>query len=360
MGQTLSIGDKAPALEVSQWVKGDKIERLEKDQTYVVEFWATWCGPCKVSIPHLTELQKKYQDKGVKIIGVSVMETDPKDVEPFVKKMGDKMEYSVAIDDMPKGDDANPGKMAKNWLMASQSEGIPTAFIVKTGKIAWIGHPMDLEERLEKVISPKFDFAKAISEAREEKAKELEESARKTALRKKIEEFSKKLSNLGPNASRKQMLELVNKTLEENPDLEGFIGGQKYVLMVETGDKGASAYGMKLVEVTFKENPRALSLLAWMQLDPEGELAADKRDNKLALKAAVRANELTQGEDGTILDVLAQAYFKTGDPTKALEAQEKAVKLLPEGDSPEERQARVEVKARLEQYKKAVADKKKP
>jgi thiol-disulfide isomerase/thioredoxin len=52
--QSLKIGDKAPSLEVSRWVKGEKVERLEKDQTYVVEFWATWCGPCIQTIPHLT------------------------------------------------------------------------------------------------------------------------------------------------------------------------------------------------------------------------------------------------------------------------------------------------------------------
>jgi thiol-disulfide isomerase/thioredoxin len=74
--QTLSVGDDAPALEISKWAKGEKVDRLEKDRTYVVEFWATWCGPCRTSIPHLTQLQKNYKDKGVQFIGVSVWENN--------------------------------------------------------------------------------------------------------------------------------------------------------------------------------------------------------------------------------------------------------------------------------------------
>ncbi len=52
----LSVGDAAPKLAVKEFVKGDPIAQLEKGKTYVVEFWATWCGPCRTSIPHLTEL----------------------------------------------------------------------------------------------------------------------------------------------------------------------------------------------------------------------------------------------------------------------------------------------------------------
>ena len=58
---TLSVGDPAPKLAVKEFVKGEPLKDLEKGKTYVVEFWATWCGPCRTSIPHLTELQKKHK-----------------------------------------------------------------------------------------------------------------------------------------------------------------------------------------------------------------------------------------------------------------------------------------------------------
>ena len=145
MAGTLAVGDAAPPLSVSKWVKGEKFDKIEPDQTYVVEFWATWCGPCRATIPHLTALQKKYKAKGVHFMGVSVFENDPSKVEPFVKEMGDKMDYSVALDDVPKAGEPSEGKMALGWMKAAEEDGIPTAFVVKDGKVAWIGHPMQRE-----------------------------------------------------------------------------------------------------------------------------------------------------------------------------------------------------------------------
>jgi thiol-disulfide isomerase/thioredoxin len=335
--QTLSVGDDAPAIEVSKWAKGDKVDKLEKDRTYVVEFWATWCGPCRVSIPHLTQLQKKYKD--IRFVGVAVWEQDQSKVAPFVESMGDKMDYSVALDDVPKGQDGNGGKMAKSWMTASGSNGIPTAFIVKSGKIAWIGHPMSMDQPLEKVISPSFDIAKAVSEAREEKAKEG-----------RLQAFVQKFMALGPTATAKDRIALIDKALEETPGLESTLGAQKYVFLFQAKDKDASAYGTKLVEGALKDESNALNQIAWLNLDPDSNVADADRDFKLALKAAKRAGEITKGEDGPILDTLALAYFKTGEPKKALDAQEKAIKLM--GD------AEPGMKDRLNQYRKAVGEKK--
>src|SRR5262245_3831572 len=92
----MNIGDAPPPLAVSSFVKGDKIDSFEHDKTYVVEFWATWCGPCRGSIPHLTELAHKYKD--VQFIGVDVWEHEVDKVQPFVDEMGDKMDYCVALD----------------------------------------------------------------------------------------------------------------------------------------------------------------------------------------------------------------------------------------------------------------------
>src|SRR5688572_27868264 len=89
---TLKVGDKAPPLGKGEWVKGDPVEEFESGKVYVIENWATWCAPCVEAIPHLTELQKKYEDQGVVVIGQNMWEDDPSAVKPFVEKMGDKMD----------------------------------------------------------------------------------------------------------------------------------------------------------------------------------------------------------------------------------------------------------------------------
>jgi thiol-disulfide isomerase/thioredoxin len=134
------IGDPAAPLKITEWVKGGPVDLSKRDKIYVVEFWATWCGPCRTSIPHLTELQKKFASKDVVFVGISAEK--PSVVKPFVEKMGDRMDYVVACDDERQ---TNSG-----YMEAYGRNGIPSAFIVdRQGKVAWAGHPMaGLESKL--------------------------------------------------------------------------------------------------------------------------------------------------------------------------------------------------------------------
>src|SRR5262245_47338286 len=84
----LMVGDAAPKLQVSKWVQGEPVKDFERDKAYIVEFWATWCGPCVASIPHVNELHQKYKSKGLVVIGQDVWESDVSKVDPFIKKMG--------------------------------------------------------------------------------------------------------------------------------------------------------------------------------------------------------------------------------------------------------------------------------
>jgi len=83
--RTLKIGDPAPTLQVAKWVQGEPVEGFARGKACIVEFWGVYCGPCRTVIPHLNELQRKYQDKGLVVIGQDVMEDDVTKVEPFVK-----------------------------------------------------------------------------------------------------------------------------------------------------------------------------------------------------------------------------------------------------------------------------------
>ena len=59
-----------------------------KGKVVLVDFWATWCGPCRMSIPHLVDLQRKYGDKGFQVIGISLDRTGAGTVGTFAQKLG--------------------------------------------------------------------------------------------------------------------------------------------------------------------------------------------------------------------------------------------------------------------------------
>jgi thiol-disulfide isomerase/thioredoxin len=123
------VGKALPPLSVQYLDAAPEL----KGKPAVVEFWATWCPPCRKSIPHLNEINQKYKAKGLVIIGIS--DEDQGTVEKFRKTL--PMEYTVALD---KG-----GSLQQKFGI----EGIPQAFVVdKSGKIVWQGHPMELQESI--------------------------------------------------------------------------------------------------------------------------------------------------------------------------------------------------------------------
>jgi thiol-disulfide isomerase/thioredoxin len=63
------LGKQAPKLELSSWLNGEIKPAAMQGKIVVVDFWATWCGPCRASIPHNNELVKKYASKGVLLVG---------------------------------------------------------------------------------------------------------------------------------------------------------------------------------------------------------------------------------------------------------------------------------------------------
>ncbi len=143
----LKIGDKAPAVDVAEWVvgKGKDPAAADGKTIYIVEFWATWCGPCKRTIPHMNEIHAKLKDKGVVIMGIT--KEDAATVKKFLAD--NKMEYNVGID---KDAATNKGYMAG-------VPGIPHAFIVgKDGTVMWHGHPMaGMEDVLEKILAGTYN-----------------------------------------------------------------------------------------------------------------------------------------------------------------------------------------------------------
>ncbi len=104
----------------------------------ILEFWATWCPPCRKSIPHLNEIYAKYKEEGLIVIGVT--EEDNTTIKAFTKKT--PIDYSAATD--------RGGRLKKSF----EINGIPHAVLVnKEGNIVWEGHPMSLTDaEIQKIL----------------------------------------------------------------------------------------------------------------------------------------------------------------------------------------------------------------
>jgi thiol-disulfide isomerase/thioredoxin len=66
-----------------------------RGKAVLLNFWATWCGPCKIEMPWFVELQKQYGSKGLQIVGVAMDDSSTQDIQTFVKEMG--VNYPVLI-----------------------------------------------------------------------------------------------------------------------------------------------------------------------------------------------------------------------------------------------------------------------
>ncbi|WP_425615218.1 TlpA disulfide reductase family protein [Anatilimnocola sp. NA78] len=344
----LLVGDAAPPLALKAFVKGEPVKEFAKGKVYVLEFWATWCGPCIKAIPHVSELQAKHKE--IVVIGVDVLEDVDDDVKEFVKQMGKKMDYRVAIDAKDPKVEEDTGVMARTWLEASYQEGIPASFIVNgEGKIAWIGHPMELDEPLEKIIAGKWDLAAA--------TKAFKAEIETTKAAKVLDEELEKAMEAG---KPEQIVKVLETAFAKTPDLEKQHGALKFNALLAQDDQKpkALAYGKKLVDDLLKDDPNALYTIVNSLLTDDEDEPLDKVDaetGKLAVQAATQLTTVLNGMEGmpaanksVAAEALALAQFASGNAKEAVAAQEQAIKLAK--GTPREKKEGDQMAATLKKY----------
>ncbi|MGZ2402867.1 TlpA disulfide reductase family protein [Rhizobium ruizarguesonis] len=179
----LRLESAAPSLKVSNWVHGEPLTHFQSGKVYIVEFWATWCGPCVTAMPGLVQLQDRYRDSGLDVIGVAASERAGEEartmLDAWLTENLPSLNFRIAFD--------YRAEMHRLWMAASFSFGIPTSFIVNgDGHIAFIGDPTKLDDVLPKVLDGSWRTSAEAKTADKERIAEGETYAAEIAFHDRI------------------------------------------------------------------------------------------------------------------------------------------------------------------------------
>jgi thiol-disulfide isomerase/thioredoxin len=330
----LKVGDPAPATRPETMLQGEAVKDFKKGEVYVFECWASWCGPCIAAIPHLNELHKQMGKKGVVITGVNVWESErdaasAQRAKDFLKAQGDKMSYRVALG----------GKaFIKDWLEAAEVNGIPHAFVVAEGKIAWTGHPAQLTAEMLGDILTGTPLAAAAPIADKIPQRRLSKPAvpagtapndpEMAAAQAKLDALSEAMRARDWDAAEKALPAAAGVLpKQEGQELRDSIEAQ---IGLARG-KPAKFYAQlqKLADEEF-DDPEALNEIAWRLLTMKA--FAQNPNLALAEKCAVQSVKLTKEEHPDKLDTLARLRWLQGKKEEAIRLQIKSVDKAEPGE----------------------------
>jgi len=134
---------EAPDFELKD-INGKAVRLSDyRGKVVLLDFWATWCGPCKMEIPWFMEFERKYKDRGFAVLGLSMDDDGWQSVKPFIQEMG--MNYRVMIADERTGD------------LYGGIEALPTAFLIdREGRVAiehvGVSSRRDFEDGIEALL----------------------------------------------------------------------------------------------------------------------------------------------------------------------------------------------------------------
>ena len=297
----LSIGSKAPIPEISDFVRGEKPTFFEPGKVYVIEFWATWCPPCRQSMPHLTKLAEDMKSKGVVIVGVSDEKVET--VRTFLEKdeWKQKARYTLATD---------PDRSThRAYMEASGQGGIPTAFIVKEGVVQWIGHPMEMDAPLAKIVDGTWDPKTAKQTFEDSVAEEMKAMGRQNDMTKAIDskDWDKAVALIDAEIAASTGEEAMQSRVQK-----------AQILLVAGRSEAAYALCAELI----KEDPALRNFVATSVLHlPD---VADRRVD-LAITWLTDVTSAAGPANPQVLAELAYAWSLKGDFTKAADFMRRAI-----------------------------------
>lgn len=316
---TLVVGDAAPPIRFSKWLKGKPLKAFEKDQMYVLEFWATWCGPCIAAMPGLSEFARKHPEVTViaynvwEKVGARPYESALPNVEKFVKSMGDKMDFNVAADN-------NEQFVSENWLKNAGVTGIPATMVVKDNKLIWMGSPGGLEALLESIRKGRFDMAPKASE--EQRAKVAANIKNQDAM---LEPYNKAIALKDYKAA----IAALDKLLADDPTLSYGINMKKFTTLLDFGEEQKAVEVARNFLKTTTTGGNTVSNFGIAIADRSGLKPETYLFGVECLQTYISRS--TSEPIPLVYDYIAQCYFLAGDYNSAAKNQQTAFVNAREG-----------------------------
>jgi len=277
--EQLTIGDNVPELKIDQWIKNGGLKLFENRKIYLVDLWATWCVPCIVGMPHLTELQNKYKSKGLEVIGITSEDkygNTLENVKKFILRKDSIMNYNIAWV-FPSIKDSEEGIWLHPLMQKSGFGNLPTSFLIdRNGKIVYMGDPSTIDKTLEDVIEDHYD----LNHLREEYIS-------------------------GINAEK--ILLKFNQAVRTNH--------------VDS----AINYGQQLLSKFIYVRPNTYLVMGWQVAHMEGDV--DSELLRIAYDATMRGIKQTKFNSPAFFDVLAAIYAAKKDYASAIMAEKLALSL---------------------------------
>ncbi len=307
---SLEPGSEAPSMNIEEWLHGEQFS-IEPGKVYIIEFWATWCAPCRAAIPHLSRLQERYHADGLRIVGISNEEKD--DVEDFLNRNRRDISYAIAIDAR--------NQTNRAWMQAAGVQGIPASFIVdRQGKVQFIGNPH----------TPQFDnIVAAVLDDRYDP---------------KLQAESRDVIQAIENARRmrnwRQSRSLMEELIAVDPHKQAFVALDKFhMMLVDMGDEEqAYQYARELRKEKYSDDATLLLMLSELiALDPS--IDSEKRDMDFALELAQHVRNIAPPRlEIRSMAHQARVHFERGERRQAIALQRRAwMTARPEAKAPLER-----------------------